>query len=572
MKSTIETNEDSPKKIYGNIKFWCNLFGVTGMKYYHVFFAIILISIPFIGLFYIVIKVNDKINISYQIVISSLFYCFELVCMFLGCCTDPGIMPRQGEDYYYTTNKPLQRKVINGHYILLTYCYSCSLFRPPRTSHCSVCDNCVERFDHHCIWLGTCIGKRNYKYFYSLIISLTLSGIFQIICSVNYIVIETKKLKNKENNSLFIVIGYSAIAFYDVVFLFFFLGKLVVIHTMLVFKNMTFYEYVKNKLDIYPINPFKKFALDVCKNLFFVLPHESTLISYLKKKEKDRKKKEYLDNNQNTLKVEGKEYLFNDQTRNQLNKINSINNRNKISELGEINEQININIKSEERELNKSDIKNGTSFIKETESNENKININPFLALHRSNNNQNNEITDRIEIQNNGNKLIPLKITPKKIDKNIIENQLSHYGSSYFSDTLKSPSKEENDKKIKITNFTNLKSELNIGNETEKGINSNDDKNMKNEDEKDVNRENIISPRVPDIIFSSNLQMSSIDSKNKDDNCLYINDDEESNVGNEIKININIDKIKKVKNNINDFIQERINQSETRSLNYNHED
>ena len=63
-----------------------------------------------------------------------------------------------------------------------------------------------------------------------------------------------------------------------------------------------------------------------------------------------------------------------------MNKINSINNRNKISELGEINEQININIKSEERELNKSDIKNGTSFIKETESNENKININPFLA------------------------------------------------------------------------------------------------------------------------------------------------------------------------------------------------
>ena len=27
----------------------------------------------------------------------------------------------------------------------------------------SWCDNCVEIFDHHCLVLGTCIGKRNLK-------------------------------------------------------------------------------------------------------------------------------------------------------------------------------------------------------------------------------------------------------------------------------------------------------------------------------------------------------------------------------------------------------------------------
>ena len=112
--------------------------------------------------------------------------------MIKGGCTDPGILPRQNHDIYYTTSKSSMKYKINGHIFRLNYCYSCYLYRPPRTSHCAICDNCVERFDHHCLWLGNCIGKKNYKYFYTLLGSLNINAIFQIIFCVYVLTIELK--------------------------------------------------------------------------------------------------------------------------------------------------------------------------------------------------------------------------------------------------------------------------------------------------------------------------------------------------------------------------------------------
>ena len=45
------------------------------------------------------------------------------------------------------------------------FCKKCHATKPDRTHHCSTCQKCVLKMDHHCPWLATCVGFKNYKAF-----------------------------------------------------------------------------------------------------------------------------------------------------------------------------------------------------------------------------------------------------------------------------------------------------------------------------------------------------------------------------------------------------------------------
>uniref|UniRef100_A0A2H6N5S9 Palmitoyltransferase n=1 Tax=Micrurus carvalhoi TaxID=3147026 RepID=A0A2H6N5S9_9SAUR len=143
-------------------------------------------------------------------VFAVILFLFAMATLLRTSFSDPGVIPRALSDEaafiemeIEATNgtvPPGQRPPpriknfqINNQIVKLKYCYTCKIFRPPRASHCSICDNCVERFDHHCPWVGNCVGKRNYRYFYLFILSLSLLTIY--IFSFNIVYVALKSLK-----------------------------------------------------------------------------------------------------------------------------------------------------------------------------------------------------------------------------------------------------------------------------------------------------------------------------------------------------------------------------------------
>lgn len=54
------------------------------------------------------------------------------------------------------------------------YCWHCQIEVRSRSKHCRECKKCVDIFDHHCVWLNTCVGGRNYRAFFATILSMLL--------------------------------------------------------------------------------------------------------------------------------------------------------------------------------------------------------------------------------------------------------------------------------------------------------------------------------------------------------------------------------------------------------------
>jgi len=129
------------------------------------------------------------------------------------------------------------------------YCSRCRCTVGKETKHCWDCNKCVERFDHHCPWLNTCVGKQNYGWFFMTTWALLAMLGLWVASSILLLVREFKAADGSVPRIvIFIIMATvnSVLWMLNVTLVFF--------HCLLCILDITTYEYLTGK----PLKPVSK--------------------------------------------------------------------------------------------------------------------------------------------------------------------------------------------------------------------------------------------------------------------------------------------------------------------------
>lgn len=274
-----------PRRLYqvwrGGNKFLCGGRLVFGPDVASLFLTTFLIAAPAIAFcvkMYLKAK-HEKANNGDHlfwcpvVIVGSVLTVLDFLFLLLTSGRDPGIIPRNSTppdyDDAFTIPTPSMEWIngstphlklprtkdvlVNGHTVKVKFCDTCLLYRPPRTSHCSICNNCVQRFDHHCPWVGQCIGRRNYRYFFMFISTSTILCLYVFVFSCI----------NLSQKDFWDGISHDYVSDFLIIYCFiavWFVGGLTAFHFYLICTNQTTYENFRYQYDKKG-NPYNKGSL-----------------------------------------------------------------------------------------------------------------------------------------------------------------------------------------------------------------------------------------------------------------------------------------------------------------------
>ena len=103
-------------------------------------------------------------------------YVSTIILHLWGACKDPG---------HIKSSSPFMDMLKT--FDVYTLCSDCEIVRTDESRHCSICNKCVERYDHHSPWINNCVGEGNRGVYLSFLLSmLALLGTSLISLILNF--------------------------------------------------------------------------------------------------------------------------------------------------------------------------------------------------------------------------------------------------------------------------------------------------------------------------------------------------------------------------------------------------
>eukprot|EP01084_Bolivina_argentea_P070465 128093_1 len=105
--------------------------------------------------------------------------------------TNPGIVP-----YPSLSNRKieLQRMIETNVEHAHDICKTCLVKKELRTKHCEICKGCVRRFDHHCPFIGNCVGHGNHRFFIYFL-GLAMCGMLRFLWEARGVALNSPREK-----------------------------------------------------------------------------------------------------------------------------------------------------------------------------------------------------------------------------------------------------------------------------------------------------------------------------------------------------------------------------------------
>ena len=305
------------------------------------------------------------------IIIPIVFNIVELVIIWICGTIDPGIMNRNNK-FCFRGDDTCIKLVHKGFYKETKVCKTCYIVKPFRSHHCNDCGNCIYNFDHHCPWIGGCVGGRNYVYFFTFLCLFNINNIFIAVFCIIHIIYSYKDIKGEEKIDKWVAINLINLipTLLTMIFLgltMFFTVGLNIYHIKLISRGMSTKEDIKTLIFDNIGNPYDKGCSKNCGE--FWTRHKKYEKSYTVK---DLRTKAIIVNNDNKnnynvikssntplimpYEYSKKEIDLMNKTKNK-NLIHENNNLEEITEINNINNNENNNMIDKQNENQEIEIK-----------------------------------------------------------------------------------------------------------------------------------------------------------------------------------------------------------------------